>query len=272
MHDAPPEVLDAVLLVGERLGDVDVDARAVAARQVDGPLEQGVAHGEGGVQAHHAAPRLQVALGLRQPALEPLGAVAVGQLVAQQVRQPDAVELLGDREQAALGGVRRGMVVNDEGHPALGSLDGGHRGASAHHVEVELSVEIPPNQLEHLREALGLARRRWHAPSERAVDVVVGDGERARHQLAGAVEPGGAGGDLRHELGAAGRSRLDPDRATLHREGVGVDVARVLEVERFGRHRFIGSVCRRLPSNDQSALATAGAVGTSPISPTPLAP
>jgi len=35
---------------------------------------------------------------------------------------------------------------------------------------------------------------------------------------------------------------------------------------------FKGSVVRRMPSKAQSALATAAAVGTRPISPTPLAP
>ena len=43
-------------------------------------------------------------------------------------------------------------------------------------------------------------------------------------------------------------------------------------MNRAAGESFIGSVNLRIPSNLYSAAATAGAVGTSPISPTPFAP
>ena len=44
------------------------------------------------------------------------------------------------------------------------------------------------------------------------------------------------------------------------------------EIARAAGESFIGNFVRCTPSNASSAPATAGAVGTSPISPTPRAP
>ena len=44
------------------------------------------------------------------------------------------------------------------------------------------------------------------------------------------------------------------------------------DIARAAGESFIGSVVRRTPSKASSAPATAAAVGTRPISPTPLAP
>ena len=130
----------------------------------------------------------QIAIGLFETLAEPVRSVAVGELVAQQVTEADAVELFGDHVEAVGRRRRRGVVIDDEGDSAPRGLDRGDRRRRADHVLVELLVEFPPHALEDLDEAARRLGGRRHAPRQGAVDVVVRDGKGARHQATAAVD------------------------------------------------------------------------------------
>ena len=68
------------------------------------------------------------------------------------------------------------------------------------------------------------------------------------------------------------RVRVDQRRRRSRCQSPGAARMRPTLIARAAGESFIGSVMRRMPSNASSAPATAAAVGTRPISPTPLAP
>src|ERR1700730_17707927 len=123
-------------------------------------------------------------------------------------------------------------MVDDERRTPLEGLARGQRGGPPDHLEVEGGVETPPHLLEDLGERGRGARRRRHPPGEGRVQVVVAADER-----------GGAGARRAHASSSTGPASTR-----------------------------IGRSVRQVPSHAWRAAATAPAVGTRPISPTPLIP
>ena len=137
-------------------------------------------------------------------------------------------------------------MVDDRGRSTLERLQRAQHRRPPDHLEVEGAVEPPPHELEDLGKLSGRARRCGHPPSQGRVEVVVSADEAARHARFGEVVR-----DERYIYRIA-HSSVAPAAAPTGTR--------------------IGSDDRQRPSRSCRAAATAPAVGTSPISPTPLIP
>ena len=189
LDDAQAVVGDAAALVDEVLGDVDVDADAVLAGEGDGEREKVVADGERRVQTDHGRPAAaQVRGGLVEARARGGGAVAVGQLEAEDVRETEVVQGAGDGGQRAADGARRGVMVDDARHATAHGVDAGGERAGADHLAVEAAVETPPDQFQDLGEVTGRAGRGRHAAREARVEMVMAAHETRQREAAAAVD------------------------------------------------------------------------------------
>ena len=261
--------LDAILLVVDRLGDMDVDAGTAATAMRDGAVEQGVADGEGRVKPHQALPLAEIVAPSPSSPASRLALPSRSESSTQRrCERPIFIERAGDDVEAPLHGVGRRVVVDDEGRPAL-------------------AAAMPPARAQARTMSLSSCRSRFHqtslsmsgnssarararaSPGQRGVKVVVGDdeglGDEAAPEQSRALAPRG----MRGTNESCPRARRDLQMAAAHAQRAPVDERRVPKIE---HQSFIGSVRRRLPSKAQKALATAPRWGTRPISPTPLAP
>ena len=108
LHDRHPEPGPAVFLVGEVLGNVDVQPVPGLDRRRDTRLERRLAEGERGVRADHRARERDLAhraarrnarrepAVLADPGRRALRSVAVGHLVREDAPDPQLLERLGD--------------------------------------------------------------------------------------------------------------------------------------------------------------------------------
>ena len=235
------EVTQSVSGVGvdRALGHVDVDADAVVGGHAGSRLERLVAAGERGMHAHPAPPaRGEEAGVLLEAAPRPVGAVPVGDAVAAVDPHPHLGTRIGDDRERALDRLGRLMVVDDRRATALQGLEGAEHRRPADRLGVERPVEAPPHKFEDLPEVPGCGRRRRHAACQRRVEVVVGaDQPRGRRRV----------GVVGHRPSQSAQCSSCPGAA-------------------------IGNSVRHSPSCAWRAAATAPAVGTRPISPTPLIP
>ena len=145
-------------------------------------------------------------------------------------------------------------------------LDRAEPRRGAQHVEVEGGVEPPPDLLEDRAEVVGLVRRRRHPAGERRVQVVVPAHEPRRDRA------------HRRTVHICKEPALnDPLDGPPGSQRSGIFRARALSdldtvVSRRWRCCASAGVARHSPSRSWRAAATAPAVGTRPISPTPLMP
>ena len=174
----------------------------------------------------------------------------------------------------------RGVVVDDEGHAVPGAFQRCCQGRQPHQFRVQGAVQLPPYILKFLVEIHGRHGRCRHAPGQRRIGVVVAAGEGAGHQLAMAIQyfilfvqvP--ALGNIVNEKQSAVSAAFHLDVAAAEFQRPPVDMYCIAQINAhfFFSRLFMGNWKRRTPSNWYRALATAAAVGTRPISPTPLAP
>ena len=215
------------------LGDVDVHADTEVAGQTGRSIQRLGAARECRVHADHAsATGTQEPLVLFQAPTRAIGAVPVGDAVRADHPHPDFTARVRDDVERALDRIRRLVMIDDRGGAALERLERSEHRRPPDHLEVERDVEPPPDLLEDVDEPIRRRGRRGHA-----------------HARAPST-----GGDARTRVRASSRSRVDHSS------------------ESADALRRIGRVDRHPPSRSCKAAATAPAVGTRPISPTPLMP
>jgi hypothetical protein len=157
------------------LGDVDMDPDAEVGGEPSRGGEGVVRARERGVDADQSlAAGTQEALVLGEATAGAVGPVAVGDAVGADDPHADVGTGVSDHVERALDRVGALVVVDDRGRAGEQRLDGAQAGARPQHVEVEGSVEAPPDLLEDLPERGRRDRRGGHAARQRRVQVVVG--------------------------------------------------------------------------------------------------
>ena len=198
------------------LGDVDVDTDAFGDPRSDTldrllfNRERRVKTELPGAERVHVADRAKEPEVLVDPLGASLGAVAIGQLVAEGTAEAEPIaDLLLHQIERAGDGVRAGVVIDQRGHPATCRLHRPDEGARADRFGIERLVELPPQLLENLRERRWMEGRHGHASSQTAVQVRVGVDQAGDGQLPGSVDPLGPRVDVEGGRVLAGRNRGD---------------------------------------------------------------
>ena len=160
--------------VGLRLRDVEMHAHAEIGREVGHRVEGVVGEREARVGTDEAvAAGAQEPLVLGQAGLGAVEPVAIGDLVAAAHAHADLGARFRDHVEAALDRVRRRVVVDDAGGAGLERLERAEARRPAHELQVERTVEPPPDALEDLDEGGRRPRRCRHPARQRRVEVGV---------------------------------------------------------------------------------------------------
>jgi hypothetical protein len=296
LRDAHAESAFAVGLVRAVLGDVNVDPNVEVAGGVHARVEGLGRQRERGVRAEHHARSLAglagespvfLEAGLRAP-----GAVAVCDLEGEGRPRPQKFQLVRDARERALDGVGARVVVDDgrgAGEQRVGTAG---QGAGGHELVVERPVQAPPDASEHLDEIARWIQSVRHAAGKRRVEMMVGTDVAGDDQRSRCIDAGGGGRvavarddaavlDDQVLFDNAGRGQGGDDQAAGNNgrghgraTAVGADLDPLSRgiIARAAGESSIGRRVRRTPSNALRAPATAPAVGTRAISPTPFAP
>ena len=218
LDDARAVLGDAVGLVGEVLGDVDVDAglRFVA------DARRGF---EGGVGERHlrveAEERGDLAVLGRLRFLDEAGVfgdaiggdVAVGGFVAEAAGEAGPAEGFLHDVEGAIGAGGRGVVVDDGGAAGMDGFEEGDEGGIADGLGVEGEVELPPHAFEDLDEVGGGLPGRREAAREGGVEMVVGVDEAGDGDPAFGIDDLRAGGRLHRGADGGNLGAFDEDLA-----------------------------------------------------------
>ena len=161
--------------VADTLADVNMDSDAEVLGESGRSLKRFVTAGEGGVDTdQRLAALLDEALVLFESAAGALGPVAIRDAVSTQDTHPDCGAGIGDHREGAFDGIGGLVVVDDRGGARLQRLERTELGGPVEHVEIEGSVEAPPDLLQDLLEVRWRLWRRRHAAGKRRVEVMMG--------------------------------------------------------------------------------------------------
>ena len=255
LDDASPVPGERVALVGAVLGGVDVETGRELVRRAGAGGERLVAERERGVRADEAARErrllpahaLEPAPVLRQAGARPLGAVAVGRLVAEHRADAEGAERVGDHVERAVDRVRRRVMVDERRRTREERLHPAGERRRAHRLLVERAVEPPPHALQDLDEVPGRLERVRHPARERGVEVRVRADVARDDEDAVAVEP-------RPFSRSRDAAVCDPEVAGVEPDGIEGRDDHVWALVRWGTaasaagESFIGRRVRRMPS------------------------
>ena len=190
--------LQAILQVFDAFGDVDVVTHAV--RFMFG--SQGhrfVADGKLGMHAHHAGNHVRrVGLSVADPGFifqDCLAGfvltVAVGDFVAQTRADAQFLRCLADGKEAVLDFTKTGVMVEDRRHAVLDTFDIRFHSAQISQVVGQMTVDIPPQAVEDVQEALGRIAVDIHTPGHGAVNMLVNVDESRHDDTAFGIDKSG---------------------------------------------------------------------------------
>ena len=168
-------------------------------------------------------------------------------------------------------------MIDDRGGSAASGLDRPAHGAEPDVLERQSLIQGPPHLLKDLEEIARHPGRARHPARQGRVEMMMRTAQARDDQAAGAIHSHGprclaADAAVRdHEVGLLDHARETAGDGGARQKEAQRRAARG-GAARAAAESFIGRRVRHDPSNSCSAPATAPAVGTRPISPTPLAP